>query len=103
MDLFLEQFLGNLEMAKKCSILNPEVIDLDFDEKSQTLNAKSLDFINIENRALGYRIKYLLSKFSLKISNKSFLYEGAALFEKLNGTTAEEAQWVKARSESYKG
>jgi hypothetical protein len=100
-DLFKKEFLGTTELAKECKILNPELLDLSYDESTKTLTAVSVDFLVIENQALGYRIKYLLSDFVL--NDRRFLYSGSVLFEELKGTPLQEAQWKKRRLEIYEG
>src|SRR5665213_2384116 len=64
---FKDEFLGVSEFAWKCKIVNPEVLDLAYDEATGTLTASSYDFLIIENDALGYRINNLLTIFSLRI------------------------------------
>jgi TonB-dependent SusC/RagA subfamily outer membrane receptor len=71
---------------------------------TKTLTAQSVDFLIIQNNALGYRIKYLLSDFTLNSYDqnaKQFLYEGSVLFEELKGTPSQEEQWKKRRQEVY--
>jgi TonB-dependent SusC/RagA subfamily outer membrane receptor len=58
----------------------------------------------IENRALGYRVKYLLTDFILSNSDDGsgyFFYSGSVLFEQLQGSPAEQEQWSKRRNEIY--
>lgn len=102
--LFKEDFLGKTEAAKECKILNPEVISLHFDEDKFILSASSYDFIIIENRALGYRVKYLLSEFTRAYSNALFnklYYEGSSNFEDLKGSKRDIERWKKARIQAY--
>lgn len=102
-DLFKSQFLGNSELAKACKIINPELLDLKYDEKTKTLVGSSVDFLTIENKGLGYRIKYLLSNFTLNNNQNAgqFYYEGSVLFEELKGHDSEEKKWQERRAEVY--
>lgn len=132
-DLFKHGFLGTSNLAGECKILNPEVLDLDYNDKTETLTASSYDFLIIENDALGYRIKYLLKNFTLNNKSESLLnqdihgnvtlkygdgfagsgknnnpihpvtYEGHVLFENLKGTPSDEKRWQRRRMEAYKG
>lgn len=105
-DWFREEFLGTSEMAKSCVILNPEQLDLSYDERSAMLTGSSNDFLLIENKALGYRLKYLLSSFKLNnydSQNKSFSYAGTVFFEQMHGTEKEEREWSEARRMVYEG
>jgi hypothetical protein len=98
---FKDDFLGTSYLANYCKILNPAVLDLDFDETTNTLTASSYDFLEIENKALGYKVKYLLDKF-VKEGSKIH-YEGSVLFEELKGTPLQERHWQNRRQEVYEG
>ena len=100
---FLKEFLGSSQLAAQCKILNPEMLNLDYDRGKRTLTASSYDFLEIENQALGYKIKYLLTRF-IKDNKTSLLYfEGSALFENMEGTAAKKKRWQKKRNEVYEG
>ena len=43
-NLFKDEFLGTSEIAKECKILNPKILDLDYDDVTNTLTASSYDF-----------------------------------------------------------
>ncbi|MBD1394303.1 carboxypeptidase-like regulatory domain-containing protein [Mucilaginibacter glaciei] len=102
-DNFKREFLGSSEVAKQCKILNPEMLDLEFDPKTVKLTASSYDFLEIENKALGYRVKYLLTQF-IKDGKKNTLYfEGSALFENMKGSKADLKRWEKKRNQVYIG
>lgn len=104
--LFKDEFLGTSALAKECKILNPELLDLKYDENTKTLTATSVDFLEIENRALGYRVRYLLTSFTKDNSNytaQKLFYLGSALFLDLKGTPAQEKQWQKNRLDAYRG
>jgi hypothetical protein len=105
-DWFKDEFLGKTALAKECRIVNPELLDLNYDERNGILTARSIDFLIIENKALGYRIKYLLTDFMLNNydeKDKTFSYAGSVLFEKMKGTADEEEQWKTKRQEVYEG
>ncbi|HEY9000285.1 MAG TPA: DUF2012 domain-containing protein [Mucilaginibacter sp.] len=104
LEWFSGEFLGPAFASGKCKILNPEVIDLQYDEGKKTLSASSYDFIEIENDVLGYRIKYLLKDFSLQMlgaDKKRVHYMGAVLFEDLRGSESLEKRWRANRLEAY--
>jgi hypothetical protein len=106
LSVFKEQFLGKSELANQCNILNPEMLDFTYDDKTETLTASSVDFLNIENEALGYRVKYLITNFTYSdkdLSAKKLHYEGSALFEELKGTPSQEKSWQRGRLQVYKG
>src|SRR6202012_435945 len=49
LDMFRQAFLGTSEFAKECKLVNPEVLDLDYDKKKQALTVKAADLLVIEN------------------------------------------------------
>jgi len=103
---FKEQFLGKSELADECKILNPEMLDFAYDDETETLTASSVDFLNIENRGLGYRVKYLITNFTYNdkdVSNRKLHYEGSVLFEELKGSPSQQKNWQRARLQVYKG
>ncbi|MCJ8210672.1 carboxypeptidase-like regulatory domain-containing protein [Mucilaginibacter sp. RS28] len=61
---FKQEFLGETEEAALCKIINPDAVDVSYDSDNRLLTASSQDFIEIENRALGYKVKYLLHNLS---------------------------------------
>ncbi|WP_259069048.1 carboxypeptidase regulatory-like domain-containing protein [Mucilaginibacter sp. X4EP1] len=99
--LFRSYFLGTSELAKQCTITNPEILDLDYDEASGILKASSADFLVIQNTALGYQIKYLLVDFLLDTKNNLISYKGFALFNEIKGTAGQTREWQKTRREVY--
>jgi hypothetical protein len=106
-EMFKTELLGSSELAAQCKILNPSVLDFDYDQKTGELKATSRDFIIVENDALGYRIKYLLTDFKrdTNITEKSITvnFDGSVLFEKMKGTAARQRRWEEKRREVYEG
>lgn len=101
--MFKEQFLGRSKNATGCRLLNPELLDFNFDEASDKLTATSSDFLVIENKTLGYRIRYLLKSFLYDPRDGVAAYTGSSVFEPMNGTPQQEANWINKRVETYKG
>jgi TonB-dependent SusC/RagA subfamily outer membrane receptor len=102
LELFKQAFLGTSQLANQCKLINPEVLDFDYDKKDRVLTAESADMLIIENNALGYRIKYLLSDFIYDQAGGRFLYGGRAFFEEMTGSDLQLKKWIEARQEVYK-
>lgn len=97
---FTQAFLGETDNAKSCKILNPEVID--FQKEKGKVIATAQDLIEIENRATGYNVKFLLEKF--EIENRQVIYAGKPLFQELEPqNNKEKKSWKNNRSNTYKG
>ncbi len=102
-ELFKEFFIGKTPNAKKCKLLNPQALYVDYDNKSRLLTVKSNEFLVIENKALGYRLKYLLQYFEYDYNTRIVYYSGLPNFEELKGSKAKKKAWAKNREIAYKG
>jgi hypothetical protein len=100
-EFFKKKFLGTSANAKQCVILNPNVIN--FSTRKGVLLASTDEFLIIENKALGYLIKYLIKDFEYKRADFTSIYDGETSFEKLNGSPEMEKVWAKNRADVYKG
>ena len=101
--LFKKNFLGKSKNLDDCKILNDSVLNLQFNKAEGTLKASTDEFLIIENRALGYRIKYLLRMFQYSTLTDVTLYDGQAVFEELSGTEKEKLRWQENRKKVYYG
>lgn len=102
--LFKEQFIGVSRFAAKCSIKNPEVILFFRNKKTSALHAYSKAAIIIENKELGYNIKYNLENFIYDPKNGVVFTEGYNTFEDLGIKNKNRIKTiVKNRQEAYKG
>jgi hypothetical protein len=103
---FKEQFLGTSELASACVLINPEMLDFEYDKSKCILSASSFDFLKIENKALGYRLKYQIKDFIYSTNSKmrqTLQYQGFVLFEEMEGTVGQKKRWKKRREEVYDG
>ena len=100
---FKRLFLGTSENSQYCKIFNSNVLDFDFDTSTRVFTAKSSDFIEIENDALGYNIKYLLADLTFDTKSGISYYEGTSSFTELNGTENQKRNWKKNRLKAFQG
>ncbi len=101
--IFRQQFLGSSANAAQCKILNSDVLDFDYGEDTRILKATSHDFLEIENKALGYHIRYKLTNFNFNANIQMLYYEGISVFEDLKGTEKQKRKWRKQRQQAYLG
>ncbi|MBW4888119.1 carboxypeptidase-like regulatory domain-containing protein [Mucilaginibacter sp. HMF5004] len=101
--VFKREFIGLSDNAQQCKILNPDVINFDYDTPGKTLNSNTDDFLIIENNALGYKLYYQVNKFVKDYGRNFVYYEGPVLFEEMKGKPSQQRQWAKKRLEVYKG
>ena len=96
-------FLGVSANARKCKIKNEDDVDFIEDEDAGILEAFSREPIIIENKALGYLIKYYLEEFKIDYKSGMSSYYGYTSFEKLKGSKRQERRWEEARTKAYNG
>ena len=62
-----------------------------------------MSFVVVENKALGYRIKFLIDTFSTSGISGITEWQGQAVFEELKGTEAQKKEWKLKREQTYYG
>jgi hypothetical protein len=75
--MFKKGILGDNRFAKDCEILNYEEVRLSFDKNTNQLTATSEVPLIIENKALGYKIKFDLHQF---VSDGTFIFNSGTKF-----------------------
>lgn len=100
---FLAEFLGGSANAASCKLLNPDALDISYDFNTSILTASSSNFLEITNKALGYKIYYKLTRFSNNYISRMLTYEGLVRFEELKGKASERKRWAKNRQRVYLG
>jgi hypothetical protein len=103
LNMFKEFFIGKTPNSAKCKILNPAVLNIDFDNEAQTLTVKSSDFLIIENKALGYKLRYMLQLFEYNFKTRIVYFSGLPTFEDLKGSSGKKKAWRKNREVAYQG
>ena len=74
--VFKKNFLGTGPFSEDTKILNPEVLNFYYDDVARIFTAKAYDRLIIENKALGYKIYYLLAYFEVNYAAGSNSYAG---------------------------
>lgn len=101
--LFKKFFIGETVNARQCLLLNPNAIHTNFNKNKQLLSVSADSLLIIDNQALGYRVKYLLTEFDLDLKNAIFRFSGTPVFEELQGSGKQKAQWERLRQKAYNG
>lgn len=103
-DFFVENFIGKTLFSKDCSIKNKEVLKFYYSKRKNRLKVLASAPIEIENRALGYNIKYTLDSFTHEYGTLISTYSGYPLFEQMNSSDpVMQSVWQKNRARAYKG
>ncbi|TCD11145.1 carboxypeptidase-like regulatory domain-containing protein [Pedobacter frigidisoli] len=105
--IFKEQFLGKSIDKKKCVILNSEILNFIGKKINPPydliLKVSADELLIIENKLLGYRIKYLLRAFEYNAKTRITSYDGDSSFEEIEGTPEQKKIWAKNRLAAYQG
>ena len=101
--IFKKYFLGQSHNATYCDIVNPEVIYFKFDKETKILTASADELLVIQNKALGYKLEYLLNDFTFDSQTNIVSYQGSPSFMEMTGTKKENETWTKNRKTAYMG
>ncbi|HZY80814.1 MAG TPA: carboxypeptidase-like regulatory domain-containing protein [Cyclobacteriaceae bacterium] len=98
---FTKTFLGTDRQSRQCTITNPWVISFPESDDGRVLLASASGPIEIENKALGYKIKFLLYSFATSAAEYSI--NGKSFFEEMQPENDEQlAAWKNEREQSYR-
>lgn len=101
---FLENFIGYTANPADCKIKNTGVIQFRYYKKQNKLIAIADKPLIIENKALGYKLKYQLEEFEINFKENSTLFLGYPFFEELESNrNARERKWASKRLQAYNG
>ncbi|RYY87593.1 MAG: carboxypeptidase-like regulatory domain-containing protein [Chitinophagaceae bacterium] len=102
-DFFLENFIGRSEQGERCVLRNKETLRFRLDRKANTLTVVAREALLIDNKALGYRIRFQLEEFVFDFTTRAIAFYGFPLYEEMDAGAARERKWAKARREVYYG
>lgn len=100
---FIESFIGTSDLAKDCRIINTKTIKFRHSKAKNELSAFADEPLIIENRALGYSIRYEMETFQYDFKTGYLLYIGYPFFRQMKGNAAKQRRWENNRNEVYKG
>jgi CarboxypepD_reg-like domain len=100
---FYEQFIGTTPNAANCTLKNPQALKFYFSKKKNRLKVLTREDLQIENKALGYNIRYQLDSFTYEYNTNIATYSGNPLYEEMNGTEQEKLVWKQNREKAYSG
>lgn len=100
---FLKHFIGATPFADSCTLLNPQALKFLYYKKSDRLKILAAEPLQIENRSLGYNLRYELDSFVYHFKTDINRYRGLCLYTEMEGSAEEKAIWKKNRQEAYKG
>ncbi|GGK74040.1 carboxypeptidase-like regulatory domain-containing protein [Rufibacter glacialis] len=102
--VFLKNFIGQSANAAQVQITNADVLYFHFDARERVLTAEASKPLVIENRALGYRLHFVLEDFRADFKNGQVFHAGHPRFEELKPRNkAQQKRWAAARLKAYHG
>lgn len=102
--MFMDNFIGTTENGMHCKIKNTNKIRFRYYKKSNRVTAYADEPVIIENKALGYTIKYQLENFEVSFKEHTTFYLGYPLFEdKTKEGKEPKEKWLRRRTEAFKG
>jgi hypothetical protein len=101
---FLEQFIGKTNNSEYCQLKNKEAVKFYYSKRRNRLKILASEPLVIDNKALGYTIRYDLDSFTHEYNTQVSLYTGYPLFEEKEASSeTERARWMEARQKAYRG
>lgn len=101
--VFMDNFIGQTPNAKNCRVKNQKSLRFRYYRKSNRLVAYSDEPIIVENKALGYIIKYQLEDFEINYKGSTTFFAGYPLFEEMEKRKGVPRRWQRARDKAYYG
>lgn len=101
---FVRLLLGSTSFSRQCQIRNPDDVVVLRDRQTNELTARSDKGLQVDNRALGYRITYHGLRFKMQYASGIVSFYGLPAFEELTPRDAKEQQrWQDNRRRAYLG
>jgi hypothetical protein len=101
--MFTSNFVGLTPNARSCKIKNEDAIRFRYFKNSNRVIAYSDEPIILENKALGYRIKYQLEEFEVNFKTQTSLFSGFPFFEEMEDGKEIRKKWKRSRDKAYFG
>lgn len=105
---FREQFLGRTVAGRSCKILNEDALYFYYDTTTFSLKATADESLIVQNKYLGYEIRYSLYDFQVDFRSKSVnfqdelrsYYAGTSFYKDLKPG---EKKYIRRRKKAFKG
>ncbi|UEG51029.1 carboxypeptidase-like regulatory domain-containing protein [Ferruginibacter lapsinanis] len=101
---FKDNFIGSTPFSQNCVLLNQDSLKFYFSKRKNRLKVLANTPLEIQNNALGYKIKYTLDSFTYEYATQTATYSGYPLFEEMQPTDiAQQELWKQNRLNAYNG
>lgn len=102
---FRELFLGTSTFSRQCQIVNPDEVRVAYDPRQNVLTAETLKPVEVENRALGYRLTFYQLDFRAEFQDQNMAVTvlTQVAFRELPGSAGRQRRWAANRARAYRG
>lgn len=101
---FSDLFLGRSTFSRQCRIRNPDDVLLDYDAQANELTASAIKYVQVDNDALGYRVKYYGLRFVSNFARQVVTFYGQPVFEEMPAKSERQRRrWEANRVRAYLG
>ena len=100
---FIEHFIGSTPLSDSCFLLNQEVLKFFYYKRTDRLKVLATEPLQIQNKLLGYNLRYELDSFVHHFQTEMNSYRGNCLYTSMDGTGEEQKLWKAAREKVYYG
>ena len=94
---FVEHFIGASPNADSCVLLNPQALKFLYFKRNDRLKVLATEPLQIQNKALGYNLRYELDSFVHFFKTDLNSYRGKCLYLPMDGDAAQQTAWSEAR------
>lgn len=102
--VFLDNFIGSTANAAHCKIKNEKAIRFRYFKKSNRLVAFTDEPVVVENKALGYIIKFQLEDFEVNFKEHTSVFLGYPFFEEIDkNRKGLQNKWQRNRDKAFYG
>ncbi|RYU95875.1 carboxypeptidase-like regulatory domain-containing protein [Emticicia agri] len=102
--VFEEGFMGKTNFSKECKLKNPGALTFSKSNDDSELIIRAEEPLEIENKVLGYVVKYQLEEFRYNFKEHYTSYWGYPFFEEMKTRSdRRKKQWIENRNKAYYG
>lgn len=100
---FTDHFIGTTPLADSCQLLNPQALKFYYYKKSDRLKVLATEPLQLENKLLGYHLRYELDSFVQYNKTGLDTYRGHCFYTEMDGDSMQQLAWKQNRRAAYYG
>lgn len=100
---FVKHFIGATPNADSCLLLNPQALKFLYFKRTDRLKVLATEPLQIQNKALGYNLRYELDSFVYHYKTDMNSYRGRCFYLLMEGDSLQQWAWAQARKNTYAG